>query len=470
MIASPRQFRVQARLLILASLLTACCSLLSTPAVTQQKPRRGKPPVPGTPTQARKGRATIVIDGTWKFARDLVNIGESAGWAKSPPPTAADTSIPALWTSQAAPGYSGTAWYWKTFPVPAEWKGQTVRVIFNAVADNASVWLNGAALGNHSGGVTPFEFNITKTIMIGQDNLLAVKVDGDAKLGAGIWQGVEVTSHDEAYIQHIFASADDFGGISANIDLLNTSAVTGDAELDCVVSTDSSTGKTTEVKKSNQNIHLTPQLNVTDFIASIGKKDLTLWSLDTPYLYAYQLLFKQGKDILDTDEVKFGCRSFGLKNGQITLNAVPIRLSAIAIHLELPVVIATTDDTDKAEALLKRAKTAGVTVLYLDAPNPAILQLADTTGVLIVEAPRPGLAPAARDAEMRTLVVRDRNHPCILGWSAGDCSADFAAELRQLDSTRFLLTGKGSALQLWGPLKDAPEKGPLPVGLMPVSP
>ena len=443
-----------------------CCCLYAKPACSQQRPRRGKPPS-SSPAVARKGRATIVIDGTWQFAKDLDKHGTDAGWAKSPPTAAAPTTIPALWTSDAAPGYTGTAWYWKTFAVPADWKGQTIRVLFNAVAEIASVWLNGVSLGDHSGGETPFEFNVTKSVKIGQDNLLAVKVDGDAKRGAGIWQGVELISHDEAYIQHLFTSADDFGAISADISLLNTSTVEGDAELDCVVSTEADAKR--EVRKSNQNLHLTPNLNVTNFITSVGKGDLTLWSLDSPFLYAYQLIFKQGKDILDTDESRFGCRSFGLKNNQITLNAAPLMLSAMALNTDLPTVIATTDDTDKARSILTRAKSAGVTVIYLDAANPAILDLADSVGILVIEGAIPRLAPAARDAEMRELVMRDRNHPSVLGWRPGDCTDDFAKELRQLDPTRFLLTGTANQVQLYAPGKDSPAKGPLPVGLLPVA-
>jgi hypothetical protein len=70
---------------------------------------------------------------------------------------------------------------------------------------------------------------------------------------------------------------------------------------------------------------------------------------------------------------------------------------------------------------------------------------------------------------MRSLVLRDRNHPCILGWNTGDCAVDFAREIRQLDSTRFLLSGAGNHSQLWAPGKDAPEKGVLPVGLIPLT-
>ena len=466
MTALTMRCRIATMLRVMAPMVSVCCILLSKPACAQQRSRKGKPPA-AVPGPARKGRAVIVIDGTWQFAKDIEKHGIDAGWPKRAPSVATDTSIPALWTSSAAPGYSGSAWYWRTFAIPSDWKGQTVRILLNAAAENASVWLNGEALGDHAGGATPFEFNVTKTAKIGQDNLLAIKVDGDGMRGAGIWQGVEVISHDEAYIQQMFASADAFGGVSADISLLNTSAIEGDATLDCVVA--AMTGKTHMVDKSNQNLHLTPNLNVTNFITSVKRKDLTLWSLENPFIYAFQLIFHQDKDILDTDEVKFGFRSFGFQNNQITINGAPLMLSAIAPHLALPVVIATTDDTDKARDLLTKAKAAGVTLIYLDAANPAMLDLADTTGILIVEGARPGLVAAARDAEMRALVLRDRNHPSILGWSAGDCGADFARDLRQQDPSRFLVTGAGKQLQLWAPGKAAPERGDLPAGLLPVN-
>ena len=453
------------RLITLATLVLWLCaaSFLPAHAAPRPKPPKAKPAA----AHARKGRATIVIDDTWQFAVDPNKVGIDANWQMSVPTSAnaKDLPIPALWTSSAAPGYSGGAWYWRTFKMPADWKGQTIRIRFNAVAESARVWLNGTLLGEHAGGGTPFEFIVTSSAKIGQDNLLAVRVEGDARHGAGIWQGVEVMAHDEAYVEQQFVSADQFGRISTDVSIRNTSKSEGDATLDCRVVTIS--GATREVKKSNQNLHVTPNENFTNFLASVRGSDLHLWDLNNPFSYGFQLAFRQDKDVLDTDEAQFGFRSFGLKDGGITLNGEALTLSALAPHLDLPVVIAISDDTERARDMLQRAKQAGVTVLYLEAANPEMLRVADTVGMLIVESPRRWLPSGARYEEMHDLVLRDRNHPCILAWAPGQCSDQFARSLQQLDPTRFLLTGD-SAKKLWAPGKTAPESGPLPAGLIPV--
>lgn len=442
------------------------CFLFSPSASGAPKPPPRKPP---EATPARKGRATLVINGIWRFQTDSGNRGIEAKWSQTPPPSAKDTLIPSLWTTSAARGYSGAAWYWRSFAVPTDWKGQTIRIRFGAVAESATVWLNGVELGRHTGGATPFEFNATQSIKMtnGTDNTLAVRVVGEAQHGAGIWQGVDVVSHDEAYIEQVFPVADAYGRISANISLLNTSKTEGDATLDCVVAT--VTGPSRVVKKSNQNLHLTPNLNVTTLITSVHGKDLSLWSPGNPVIYSLQLIFRQDKDILDTDEAEFGFRTLGLKDGQISLNGIAVTLKATEQHSELPAVFATPDDTEKARDLLIKAKEAGVTVLYLEAAHPEMLRLADTTGVLVIEGARHGLDASARDAEMRALVLRDQNHPCILGWDAGDCSSQFADSLRQLDASRFIVVGGIGSGRLWAPDKSAPESGPLPSGLLPAS-
>lgn len=420
-----------------------------------------------TAPPARKGRATLVIDGIWKFAVDHGAGPADPGRSLNIPPDARETVIPSLWTSSAAPNYSGAAWYWRVFAIPAEWKGQTIRVRFHAVADEATVWLNGTLLGSHNDGATPFEFNITKTASIGKDNLIAVRVQGSAKRGAGIWQGVEVLAHDEAYIDDVYTQADAFGRITAEIRMLNTSQVEGDATLDTHVATISEPIR--QVQKSNQNVHLVPRENLTSFLTSVHGKDLQLWTPDTPVVYGFDLIFRQDKDLLDRYERQFGFRSFGLKAGHITLNGNEIALSAIAPKLDLPVVIATSDDVEKARDMLQRAKRVGVSVIYLAAPPDEMLRLADVTGMLIVEGPRPGLSAAQRDIEMRELVLRDRSHPSVLAWNAGACSDAFARELRLLDSTRFLLNESNDGHKLWAPGRNAPETGPLPDGLQPVN-
>ncbi len=65
--------------------------------------------------------------------------------------------------------------YTRTFRLPREWKGQRVMLNFGAVDWQADVYVNGVEAGSHSGGYTPFSFDITDALQRGE-NTLTVKV------------------------------------------------------------------------------------------------------------------------------------------------------------------------------------------------------------------------------------------------------------------------------------------------------
>ena len=190
-------------------------------------------------------------------------------------------------------------WYWRRFDISTGWRGQAIRLRFEAVAETAQVWLNGQKLGEHTGGATPFEFTITKTANIGASNLLALRVTG-GKWGTGLWQGVLLLAHDEAYLGDCFPQADAQGHVTALLDLLNTSQSTGDATLDARVVSSKEPDRV--VQKTYQNLHVTPGRNTTTLLTSVGKKQLAAWSPDAPALYFLQLIFRQEKDVLDTQQ------------------------------------------------------------------------------------------------------------------------------------------------------------------------
>ena len=426
--------------------------------------RAGKPPRTPKPP-ARPGREIQVLDDAWKFQTDPQDDGETLSWQNAMPDSAKATILPALWTVASAPDYTGTAWYWRTFDTVATWKGQTVRLRFEAVAEKAHVWLNGKDLGEHVGGATPFEFNITTLLNLGSPNTLAMRVQGAAAQGAGIWQGVLLLAHDEAYLADIFPQVDRYGHVTTALTLLNTSDKTGDATLDARIS--STDSPSLDVSKTTLAVSLTPGRNITNLLISVGKKKLQLWTPETPVLYNLTLLFHQAADNLDADNVKIGFRDFGWAQGAVTLNGTALKTVAVAPHLSRPIVLSSTDDVDRARTLLRHLKAGGANLVYLDAPPPALLRLADEEGLLVIEGARPSRRAALAQDEMRALITRDRSHPCILGWQTNSTERSLVESLRLLDASRFILTGIGSSPQVWAPGQAEPIHEALPTGLLP---
>ena len=106
------------------------------------------------------------ISGDWQF-----RIDKDAAWS--------DVQVPHTWqTAASTAGYLGVAWYRKVIDAPAAWKGQAVRIEFEAVFHSAVVTLNGVEIGRHEGkGYTAFCADATKAIKPGAANTLEVRVD-----------------------------------------------------------------------------------------------------------------------------------------------------------------------------------------------------------------------------------------------------------------------------------------------------
>ncbi len=438
--------------LIVLSFVFFCISAVAAP------PGKNKPkPV------LRQGRDILVLEGAWQSLKEMGDKGIANGWQNDVPKEAAQTFVPSLEDPTAERSGKPATWYWKRFDVAEAWKGQTLRLRFGAVAESAQVWLNGQKLGEHSGGATPFEFTATQEAHVGASNLLALRVVG-GKWGTGIWQGVLLLAHDEAYLGDCLPQTDAVGHVTAALDLWNTSKVEGDATLDARIVAAKMPERA--LQKTHQNLHVTPGRNTTTVLITLGNKLREAWTPDAPILYLLQFGFRQDKDILDTTEIPFGFREWGYSNGKITLNGSPVTLKSLAPAPSRPPVVATVDDAAKLRASLHRLKANGVTVLYTQAPPPALLQLADEEGLLVIEGARTGQTAQAAGDELRALIVRDRAHPCLLAWNLPDANPDTLAALRTLDPTRFLLAGAGAAAQLWPPNRAEPVPT-LPPGLLP---
>lgn len=72
-------------------------------------------------------------------------------------------------------GADSVLWYRRNFVIPADWRGKDILLNFGAVDWKTDVWVNDIKVGTHTGGFTPFSFNITDALKKG-DNTLTVKV------------------------------------------------------------------------------------------------------------------------------------------------------------------------------------------------------------------------------------------------------------------------------------------------------
>ena len=104
------------------------------------------------------------LNGLWKYT--IINKGEAL------PSGEADGEILVPFAVESALSGVGKRLgdakelvYTRTFTVPADWKGKNVLLNFGAVDWKADVWVNGIKVGSHTGGYTPFSFDITEALV-----------------------------------------------------------------------------------------------------------------------------------------------------------------------------------------------------------------------------------------------------------------------------------------------------------------
>lgn len=163
------------------------------------------------------------LNGLWNYA--IRPLGEAPGKFDGEilVPFAVESSLSGVGKRL---GQENELWYERTFTVPAKWNGQRVLLHFGAVDWKADVWVNGVSVGGHTGGYTPFEFDITNTLKKGE-NTLRVRVWDPADAGyqprgkqvnnpegiwytpvSGIWQTVWIEAVPQRYIRNVKTTPD----------------------------------------------------------------------------------------------------------------------------------------------------------------------------------------------------------------------------------------------------------------------
>ena len=417
-----------------------------------------------------EGRRTITLDGEWKTIIDPYESGfydyryqpSIDGYFKNAKPksksdlieydfdTSASLKVPGDWNTQSEQlfFYEGTIWYKKSFAYQRK-PNTRLFVYFGAANYLADVYLNGEKLGQHEGGFTPFNFEITKLIHDG-DNFLIVKVDNKRRRDAmptlmtdwwnygGLTRDVKLIETPATFVQDYFIQLQKgsrnriAGWVKLNGASLNQRVTIGipEAGISRSFTTDAS-GRT-----------------AIDFTA-----DLKLWSPETPKLYDVAIE-------TETDQVRdqIGFRSIETKGTEILLNGRPIFLRGASIHEEAPFRGGRANTREDAQTLLGWAKELGANFVRLAhyPHNEYMVREADRMGIMVwSEIPvywtilweNPATLENARN-QLSEMIARDKNRAAVVIWSVAnetplsDSRLSFlrnlVAHARSLDPTRLI--------------------------------
>ena len=322
-------------------------------------------------------------------------------------------------------------WYRRDLTIPENWAGKRVILHFGAVDYLAIVYINGQKVGQHAGGYSSFEFDITDALHDGVNSLCVRAYDdttskkqptGKQAIGyhssgcyytrtTGIWQTVWLEAVDPISIK----SARYYPNIStASVDIeLNPSTVDRDATVTAEAFFD---GKPMG-KASTKLDGAAPRLH-------IDLSESHLWDVGVGNLYDLTLTVEKNGKVLDTVNSYFGLREVGMKGVAFCVNGRPVFGRWVLDQGFYPdgVYTAPTDEDLKNDILYSLQLGFNGARLHEKIFEERFLYHADKLGYLVWgEFPNWGYDAQLASAdgflpEWIEAVNRDFNHPSIIGW------------------------------------------------------
>ena len=375
------------------------------------------------------------LNGEWDFLFDFGNSGIEREFFKKENFFGRDTRkiiVPFCPESRLSgieyTDFIPAVWYHKTVNVEKSHLNGRVLLHFGAVDYHAVVYVNEQKAGEHTGGYTSFEFDITKHLHEGENHIVVYAEDDtrdrthhvgkqsriyyseacDYTRTTGIWQTVWLEFVPENYIKSIKITpfVDDKKAV-VDIKTVGGKTVEAKAFFD---------GKEISCARANVmygNAHLVLELD-----------DVKLWDAGSPNLYDLELSL-DGKDFVKS---YFGMRKIELKNDGLYLNDKPFFMRTILDQGFNPDGIYTYPDDEYLKRDIEFSMALGFNGarLHMRVFEERTLYWADKLGYTVWgEYPLNGrLSDPAMLAvslpQWMEAVERDYSHPSIIGWCPGN--------------------------------------------------
>ncbi len=391
-------------------------------------------------------RRSVCLDTEWLFHYgDAGDAGSMAyddrGWRKVtlPHDWAVEYPFDVCWASGTGYLPGGTGWYRRHFTLTAEDAGCRVLLGFQGVYKHAKVWINSNYLGSHAYGYTSFSFDISEFVREGE-NVVAVRVEhedvADSRwyTGSGIQRHVTLTLTDSVcFREHgIYAVTEKADRERAT---LLIRYVTEDAERVrfSLLTPEGETVSDTEMDGA-------------EGAGRISVVNPSCWGPENPFLYTLRgETFRDGR-VTDREDIPFGIRTvrFDPDRG-FFLNGEGMKLKGVCVHHDAGCLGAAVPKTVWKHRL-EKLREMGCNAIRTahNPPDPDLLDLCDEMGFLVMDEafdewegtknkwwqghnvypPKHfGYAedfPLWHEKDLRSMVERDRNHPCVILWSIGN--------------------------------------------------
>lgn len=411
----------------------------------------------------------LELNGDWDWVADPTAAAAREGWTARPPRRGRRTMpVPGVWQMQE-PDYHGPALYSRRIAIPETARGERLFLVFAGSNYLTHVFLDGRPVGVHEGGYTGFEFEITHHARPGGEHLLTVWVIHspprqnilDTDLCdvassketwyypyAGLWGGVTLETRPAVFIADFFAAPHlARRRVEATLTVAGAARAAGAWEIRDGAGRRRAAGRF-EARGTGRTARAQWRVVLPAPRA---------WTPEDPHLYTLHARLDDGH----AHAVRFGLRDVQLRRDGLLLNGRPFYVKGILLQPNYPETLIHPSSDVFARREMARIREGGFNLVraHLKPMTPAALDAADELGLLVYAESalawiRRGPHLLRRAAlEMRAMLARDRNHPCIALWGLVNESGRTDRRIRRrmfrlaygLDPTRPVIGNSGAA-------------------------
>jgi beta-galactosidase len=410
-----------------------------------------------SPSEVVAPRSRVSFDLGWKFSRgdfpgaQMPEFSDSAWRALDLPH---DWSIEGPFGEKEPSSFcgaylpTGIGWYRKRFHLPDSYpnsyKDKKLTIEFDGVYQNSDVWINGQWLGKRPYGYVPFFYDLTPHINFGRENVVAVKVDNSHQTncrwysGSGIYRHTWLLSTNRVHVAPwgTFVSSPQVSTDAATLRVNTKIQNEGKEAARCnlVSSVIDHDGNVIQTAEATQEIAPGSEF---EFVQPINVHRPRLWSVADPYLYKVHSRVRTLNATVDECDTPLGIREvvFDADRGFV-LNGERVKLNGVCLHHDAGCLGAAVPER-VWERRLEILRDMGCNAIRTS-HNPfaaEFLDLCDRFGFLVMneafdewKVPKGQIGPNGYanyfdewyQRDVQNFVRRDRNHPSVVLWSAGN--------------------------------------------------
>ena len=331
--------------------------------------------------------------------------------------------------------------------------GKRYRLRLDGAYRHTEVWINGHSLGLRPFGYATHIHDITDYLKEDGEQLLAVRCDNTGNdgdrwyCGAGLYRRVWLTETGDvaAAPWGVSVTTPEVSEAEAVVNIELTVQNTRDTEITAEIAgtiLDAGGAEQGTLSAASANVHANGE-EVVKLQATVQNPEL--WAPESPALYSAQISIAADGAQTDKVEQPFGIRSiaFDVENG-FKCNGTSRKMKGVCLHHDLG-CLGTAFFSAGWERRLRLLKDLGCNAIRTshNIPSPELLDLCDRLGFFVIdEAFDKWWSGCSGDSfgdwwqrDIESMVLRDRNHPCVVVWSTGN-------EVEEQGSERMLKTSK----------------------------